>query len=280
MLDLLNFKKPKAHDAGSRGKGEILIEDVSITFGSGPNAFLALSPTTVTVRAGEFVCILGPSGCGKSTLLNAIAGYVPPTTGGVAVDDVTVKAPGPDRGMVFQQYSLLPWKTVYENVAFGPKMAGHSRTEAGSLANTFLELVGLKKFGNRYPAELSGGMQQRVGIARALANYPSVLLMDEPFGALDAQTRLMMQESLLEIWRKLGTTVVFITHDVDEAVFLADRVLVMSAAPGRIIEDVTINLPRPRSTDMASSSEYLEARKFCLNTIKSESRKAFEAQNS
>lgn len=280
MLDLLNFKKPKAPDAGSRGKGEIVIEDVSITFGSGPNAFLALSPTTVTVRAGEFVCILGPSGCGKSTLLNAIAGYVPPTTGRVAVDDVTVKAPGPDRGMVFQQYSLLPWKTVYENVAFGPKMAGHSRTEAGSLANTFLELVGLKKFGNRYPAELSGGMQQRVGIARALANYPSVLLMDEPFGALDAQTRLMMQESLLEIWRKLGTTVVFITHDVDEAVFLADRVLVMSAAPGRIIEDVTINLPRPRSTDMASSSEYLEARKFCLNTIKSESRKAFEAQNS
>lgn len=216
MLDLLKFKDPKAPDPGSRGKGEIIIEDVSITFGTGPNAFLALNPTTVTVGAGEFVCILGPSGCGKSTLLNAIAGYVPPTTGRVTVDDVTIQAPGPDRGMVFQQYSLLPWKTVYENVAFGPKMAGHSRTEAGSLANTFLELVGLKKFGNRYPAELSGGMQQRVGIARALANYPSVLLMDEPFGALDAQTRLMMQESLLEIWRKLGTTVVFITHDVDE----------------------------------------------------------------
>lgn len=279
MLDLLKFKDPKAPDPGSRGKGEIIIEDVSITFGTGPNAFLALNPTTVTVGAGEFVCILGPSGCGKSTLLNAIAGYVPPTTGRVTVDDVTIQAPGPDRGMVFQQYSLLPWKTVYENVAFGPKMAGHSRTEAGSLANTFLELVGLKKFGNRYPAELSGGMQQRVGIARALANYPSVLLMDEPFGALDAQTRLMMQESLLEIWRKLGTTVVFITHDVDEAVFLADRVLVMSAAPGRIIEDVRINLPRPRSTDMASSSEYIEARKFCLNTIKAESRKAFAAQN-
>lgn len=279
MLDLLKFKDPKAPDPGSRGKGEIIIEDVSITFGTGPNAFLALNPTTVTVGAGEFVCILGPSGCGKSTLLNAIAGYVPPTTGRVTVDDVTIQAPGPDRGMVFQQYSLLPWKTVYENVAFGPEMAGHSRTEAGSLANTFLELVGLKKFGNRYPAELSGGMQQRVGIARALANYPSVLLMDEPFGALDAQTRLMMQESLLEIWRKLGTTVVFITHDVDEAVFLADRVLVMSAAPGRIIEDVRINLRRPRSTDMASSSEYIEARKFCLNTIKAESRKAFAAQN-
>lgn len=279
MLDILKFKDPKATEPGSRGQGEITVDDVSITFGTGPDAHVALSPTTITVGAGEFVCILGPSGCGKSTLLNAIAGYTPPTTGRVAVDDVTVKAPGPDRGMVFQQYSLLPWKTVYENVAFGPKMAGHSRIEAGSLANTFLELVGLKKFGDRYPAELSGGMQQRVGIARALANYPSVLLMDEPFGALDAQTRLMMQESLLEIWRKLGTTVVFVTHDVDEAVFLADRVLVMSAAPGSIIEDVRIDLPRPRSTDMASTPQYVEARKFCLDTIKAESRKAFEAQN-
>ncbi|MEC7670136.1 MAG: ABC transporter ATP-binding protein, partial [Pseudomonadota bacterium] len=229
---------------------------------------------------GQFVCILGPSGCGKSTLLNAIAGYVKPTEGTLLVDGTEVDKPGPDRGMVFQQYSLLPWKTVYENVAFGPKMAGHSRVEAGSTANTFLELVGLKKFGDRYPAELSGGMQQRVGIARALANYPSVLLMDEPFGALDAQTRLMMQESLLDIWRKFGTTVVFVTHDVDEAVFLADRVLIMSTAPGRIIEDVKIDLPRPRSTDMASSPEYVQARQFCLDTIKSESRKAFENQNS
>jgi len=181
--------------------------------------------------------------------------------------------------MVFQQYSLLPWKTVYENVAFGPRMAGHTRIEAGSTANTFLELVGLKKFGNRYPAELSGGMQQRVGIARALANYPSVLLMDEPFGALDAQTRLMMQESLLDIWRKFGTTVVFVTHDVDEAVFLADRVLIMSAAPGRIIEDVKVGLERPRTTDMATSPEYMKARQFCLDTIRAESRKAFAEQN-
>lgn len=168
---------------------------------------------------------------------------------------------------------------MYENVAFGPKMAGHSRTEAGSIANTFLGLVGLKKFGSRYPAELSGGMQQRVGIARALANYPSVLLMDEPFGALDAQTRLMMQESLLEIWQKFGTTVVFVTHDVDEAVFLADHVLIMSAAPGRIIEDVKIDLPRPRKTDLTSTPQYIAARQFCLDTIKSESQKAFAEQN-
>ncbi len=278
MLDTLKFEKPE-NASENVGKGQIKIEDVSITFGKGPTAHHAVETTSIDIQAGEFVCILGPSGCGKSTLLNVIAGYTKPTTGRVTVDDVEVKGPGPDRGMVFQQYSLLPWKTVYENVAFGPKMAGMTRTEAGSVANTFLGLVGLKKFGNRYPAELSGGMQQRVGIARALANYPSVLLMDEPFGALDAQTRLMMQESLLDIWRKFGTTVFFITHDVDEAVFLADRVLVMSAAPGRIIEDVKVKLPRPRSVDMSSSPEYIEARQFCLATIRAESRKAFAEQN-
>jgi NitT/TauT family transport system ATP-binding protein len=280
MLDVLKFNKPdEPAQLSQEKKGEISVDSVSITFGKGKDMHRAVETTSLNIKAGEFVCILGPSGCGKSTLMNAIAGYVKPTTGQVLVDGVKVKEPGPDRGMVFQQYSLLPWKTVYENVAFGPKMAGKSRTSAGSTANTFLELVGLKKFGNRYPAELSGGMQQRVGIARALANYPSVLLMDEPFGALDAQTRLMMQESLLDIWRKFGTTVVFVTHDVDEAVFLADRVLIMSAAPGRIIEDVKIKLPRPRSTDMASTPEYMEARQFCLDTIKSESRKAFEEQN-
>ena len=277
MLDVLKFKEPER--GTSQGKGQIKVDEVSITFGSGKDAHLAVETTSINIKAGEFVCILGPSGCGKSTILNAIAGYVKPTTGAVRVDGETVEKPGPDRGMVFQQYSLLPWKTVYENVAFGPKMAGQTRTEAGSTANTFLELVGLKKFGNRYPAELSGGMQQRVGIARALANYPSVLLMDEPFGALDAQTRLMMQESLLDIWNKFGTTVVFVTHDVDEAVFLADRVLIMSAAPGRIIEDLAIDLPRPRSTDLASTPEYIKARQFCLDTIKAESRKAFEDQN-
>lgn len=277
MLDVLKFADPSKEE--SKGKGHIRVNEVSITFGTGVDAHLAVETTSIDIKAGEFACILGPSGCGKSTLLNAIAGYVKPTTGHVTVDEALVEKPGPDRGMVFQQYSLLPWKTVYENVAFGPKMAGASRTSAGSTANTFLELVGLKKFGNRYPAELSGGMQQRVGIARALANYPSVLLMDEPFGALDAQTRLMMQESLLDIWKKFGTTVVFVTHDVDEAVFLADRVLIMSAAPGRIIEDVKVNLPRPRSTDMASTPEYVQARQFCLDTIKAESRKAFEDQN-
>ena len=277
MHDIIKFEAPNSDI--DHGKGEIEIKNVSISFRTDGATFHAVEQTSLKISAGEFVCILGPSGCGKSTLLNSIAGYVSPTTGTVKIDGNEVDGPGPDRGMVFQQYSLLPWKTVYENVAFGPIMAGHSRTEAGSIANTFLGLVGLKKFGSRYPAELSGGMQQRVGIARALANYPSVLLMDEPFGALDAQTRLMMQESLLEIWQKFGTTVVFVTHDVDEAVFLADRVLIMSAAPGRIIEDVKIDLPRPRKTDLTSTPQYIAARQFCLDTIKSESQKAFAEQN-
>jgi NitT/TauT family transport system ATP-binding protein len=278
MLDVLEYKRPE--DApSSAGKGQIEIENVGITFGKGADAHRAVETTTITIEPGEFVCVLGPSGCGKSTLMNAVAGYVNPTEGEVRVDGEIITKPGQDRGMVFQQYSLMPWKTVYENVAFGPKMAGHSRTEAGSIANTFLNMVGLKKFGHRYPAELSGGMQQRVGIARALANYPSVLLMDEPFGALDAQTRLMMQENLLSIWKKFGTTVLFVTHDVDEAVFLADRVLVMSAAPGRIIRDLKIDLPRPRDPEMVVDPVYIAAKKECLQYIRSERLRAFELQN-
>ncbi|MBX2883938.1 MAG: ABC transporter ATP-binding protein [Granulosicoccus sp.] len=260
-------------------KGAINLKDIAITFGEGNEQHQAVQKTSLSITAGQFVCILGPSGCGKSTLLNAVAGYVKPTVGEVSVDGKMVEKPGPERGMVFQQYSLLPWKTVAENVSFGPRMAGKSRTEVSRTANTFLNMVGLMKFANHYPSELSGGMQQRVGIARALANYPSVLLMDEPFGALDAQTRLTMQENLLDIWCKFGTTVVFVTHDVDEAVFLADRVLIMSAAPGKIVKDMTIGLPRPRHIDMATNPVYIEARKLCLDIIRDESRRAFEMQN-
>lgn len=261
------------------GKGSIVFDNVSITFGEGKDLYQAVDTTSLSIDSGEFVCILGPSGCGKSTLLNSVAGYVKPTQGNVMVDGVEIDAPGPDRGMVFQQYSLLPWKTVYQNVIFGPLMAGASRKEAGEIANTLLNMVGLMKFAKRYPAELSGGMQQRVGIARALANYPKVLLMDEPFGALDAQTRLTMQENLLEIWKSFNITVVFVTHDVDEAVFLADRVVIMSAAPGRIVEDLRIELPRPRDMSMSTDPTYLSARKHCLEIIREESRRAFEMQN-
>lgn len=271
----------QSHNAskGNTNSGEIKIIDVSVTFGEGDEQHQAVHKTSLTIEVGQFVCILGPSGCGKSTLLNAVAGYVNPTTGEVRVDDELIQKPGPDRGMVFQQYSLLPWKTVAENVSFGPRMAGVGKREVSQTTNTFLGMVGLLKFANHYPAELSGGMQQRVGIARALANYPSVLLMDEPFGALDAQTRLTMQENLLEIWRDFGTTVLFVTHDVDEAVFLADRVLIMSAAPGRIVKDLSIELPRPRHIDMATDQVYIEARKECLDIIRDESRRSFEMQN-
>ncbi|MFK7893831.1 MAG: ABC transporter ATP-binding protein [Granulosicoccus sp.] len=260
--------------------GTVQIQNVSVVFGEGNQQHQAVTETTLTIEAGEFVCILGPSGCGKSTLLNTVAGYVKPSVGHVLVDQKTIDKPGPDRGMVFQQYSLLPWKTVKENIAFGPRMAGKSRDEAGALANTFLSLVGLSKFAERYPAELSGGMQQRVGIARALANYPSVLLMDEPFGALDSQTRLMMQENLLSIWSEFGTTVLFVTHDVDEAIFLADRVLVMSASPGKIIGDLDISLSRPRKPEISSDPVYIEKRTQCLSLIRKESLRAFEEQNS
>ncbi|MFK7859316.1 MAG: ABC transporter ATP-binding protein [Granulosicoccus sp.] len=259
--------------------GAVEIDNVSVVFGEGDQQHQAVSNTSLSIRAGEFVCILGPSGCGKSTLLNTVAGYVTPTEGQVLVDGLKVSRPGPDRGMVFQQYSLLPWKTVSENIAFGPRMAGKSRDESSALANTFLNLVGLSKFAERYPSELSGGMQQRVGIARALANYPSVLLMDEPFGALDSQTRLMMQENLLSIWAEFGTTVLFVTHDVDEAIFLADRVLVMSASPGEIIGDLNIPLNRPRQPEISSDPIYVRKRTECLSLIRKESLRAFEEQN-
>ena len=279
MLNIIKFAHPDDKPVDNRGKGRIEIDEVSVTFGSGPSAYRAVETTSITIEPGEFVCLLGPSGCGKSTLLNSVAGYVKPTTGAARVDGVTVTKPGPDRGMVFQQYSLLPWKTVRENIAFGPKLAGAPRNKATSTANTFLNMVGLARFGDRYPAELSGGMQQRVGIARALANYPSVLLMDEPFGALDAQTRLMMQESLLEIWREFGITVLFVTHDVDEAIFLADRVLIMSAAPGRVIADIKVPLARPRVPEMATEPGFVETKRDCLAQIRAESLRAFADQN-
>lgn len=257
-------------------QGLIEIEKVSISFGSGSNFSQAVKETSVTVRPGEFVCILGPSGCGKSTLLNSVSGYVTPSTGSVRVDGERVTKPGPERGMVFQQYSLFPWKTVRENIAFGPKIAGHSDKECSSIANTFLSMVGLTRIADKYPGQLSGGMQQRVGIARALANYPKVLLMDEPFGALDAQTRLVMQESLLKIWAEFGITVMFVTHDIDEAVFLADRILVMSASPGSIIADIRVPLQRPRDPEIATDPAFVAIKKTCLSHIRAESLKAFE----
>jgi NitT/TauT family transport system ATP-binding protein len=268
--------KPPPHRVRSE-KGHVVIAGASVTFGRGRQRHAAVERTSLEAKPGEFVCLLGPSGCGKSTLLNCVAGYVRPSEGTVTVDGVAVERPGPDRGMVFQQYSLFPWMTIRENVRFGPRVRGAASPDA--IADTFLELVGLSRFASRYPGELSGGMQQRVGIARALANYPSVLLMDEPFGALDAQTRVMMQESLLRIWSEFGITVLFVTHDVEEALFLADRVLIMSASPGRIIADLAVPLARPRSLDVATDEEFIDLKRRCLEKIRAESIRAFEQQN-
>jgi NitT/TauT family transport system ATP-binding protein len=259
-------------------KGRVAIKDLKVVFGSGASAKPAVEGFTLDVPPGEFLCVLGPSGCGKSTVLNVVAGFLTASEGSVTVDGETVAEPGPDRGMVFQQPTLFPWKTVLNNVAFGPLMTGNYDASPQGAARTFLEMVGLSAYEMHYPAQLSGGMQQRVGIARALANYPSVLLMDEPFGALDAQTRAMMQEALLRIWAEFHTTVIFITHDIEEAIFLGDRVVVMSASPGRIIEDIRVNLPRPRDPAVMFDIEFTRVKKRCFDLVRVESLRAFQQQ--
>lgn len=260
-------------------QGRVSIDNLSVSFSSRGKDMLAIQDVNITIKPGEFVCLLGPSGCGKSTLLNCVAGFVQPSLGSISVDNELITGPGPDRGMVFQQHSLYPWKTVLQNIAFGPEVTGRGQGSPKSTAQTFLRMVGLSKYADYYPHELSGGMQQRVGIARALANYPRLLLMDEPFGALDSQTRLMMQENLLKLWRDLSITVLFVTHDVDEAVFLSDRVLVMGSNPGRIVKDLSVSLSRPRNSDTTVSREFVELRKTCLDLIRHESLKAFEMHN-
>ncbi|HEY6101979.1 MAG TPA: ABC transporter ATP-binding protein [bacterium] len=206
----------------------------------------ALRSVSLELREGEFVSIVGPSGCGKTTLLNVVAGFIPPTRGEVMLDGRRVTAPGPDRGVVFQSFALFPWKTVLDNVGFGLKMRGVPRAERDRIAREHIALVGLAGFERQYPHELSGGMQQRVGVARVLANRPEVMLMDEPFASVDAQTRMTLQEELTRIWEAKHATVLFVTHDVDEAVFLANRVVVLSARPATVREVVDIALPRPR----------------------------------
>lgn len=200
----------------------------------------------LTIHAGEFFCVLGPSGCGKTTLLNMIAGFVMPTAGRVLANGAPVKGPGSDRGCVFQEYSLFPWLTVEQNIEFGLKSRGVVGAERARLVERHLDLIGLRDMRKKYPFELSGGMQQRVGIARALINSPSVLLMDEPFAALDAITRTMMQRELLSIWQATRTTVFYITHNIEEAVFLGTRVAVMASRPGRIARLVDVDLDHPR----------------------------------
>ena len=231
----------------------LTIRGVTKRFSVGDGELEALAPVDLSIPTGEFVCMIGASGCGKSTLLRIIAGFEEPTTGNVAMYGKAITGPGSDRGMVFQDYALFPWMTVSQNVSFGPRQRQLPREEIAKTADEFVRMVGLERFADRYPNQLSGGMKQRVAIARVLANNASILLMDEPFGALDALTREQLQNELLQIWKRTGVTTIFVTHSVEEAVLLADRVLVMSAGPGRIDSDFRIDLPRPRDV---SSPEF------------------------
>jgi ABC-type nitrate/sulfonate/bicarbonate transport system ATPase subunit len=232
---------------------------------------IALADLSLEVRTGELVTIVGTSGCGKSTFLRLVAGLLEPSSGLIEVDGQPVRGPGPDRGMVFQSYTLFPWLNALDNVKFGLKKQRLGKKEQDEIARHYLNLVGLTGFERAYPAQLSGGMKQRVAIARALAYNPAILLMDEPFGALDAQTRELMQELLLKIWAESQTTILFITHDVDEAIFLADRVYVMTARPGRIKREITVTLPRPRDYEVELSEPFLEIKREIAHLIREES---------
>jgi NitT/TauT family transport system ATP-binding protein len=230
---------------------------LSKTFGgNGTPPTRAVAPLDLEIGKNEFVALVGPSGCGKSTLLMMLAGLETPTTGHLVLDGETIRGPHPQQAIVFQDYLLFPWKTVADNIAFGPRMRGVGAGESAAVTRRFIELVGLTGFERRYPHELSGGMQQRVAIARALANEPKVLLMDEPFGSLDALTREGLQMELLGIWRRARCTVVFVTHSIAEAIFLADRVVVMSRRPGRIKADLPITLPRPRRQSITTGMAF------------------------
>jgi NitT/TauT family transport system ATP-binding protein len=245
-------------DAKTDASGALHVRNVSKEFVIGAQRVMALSHADLVVPRGEFICLVGASGCGKTTLLRIIAGFETASSGEVRVGDKQVTGPGPDRGMVFQDYALFPWLTVRENVAFGPRERGVPKAEAKARVDEFIDMVGLTAFAGRYPHQLSGGMKQRVAIARVLANDSQFLLMDEPFGALDALTRERLQEELLEIWRRTGLTVLFVTHSMEEAVLLSDRVVVMTAGPGRIESDYRVALERPRDV---SSPEFNDVRR-------------------
>ncbi|BCY18087.1 MAG: ABC transporter ATP-binding protein [Chloroflexi bacterium] len=237
---------------------------------------VAVEDASISVRENEFVSLIGPSGCGKSTLLRAAAGLEIPSSGEITVDGQPVDGPGADRGMVFQAYTLFPWLTVSENIRFALKKTSLTSAEKDDRVREYIRLIGLEGFENSYPNQLSGGMRQRVAIARALVYRPKILLMDEPFGALDAQTRLLMQELLLQVWENHRSTVLFVTHDVEEAILLSDRILVMTALPGKIKAEIMIDLPRPRSIiEMETSSQFAAYKKQLLELVREEARKSF-----
>ncbi len=254
-------------ETGKKNVPEIEIQGVTKSYETREGSFLALEEVNLDVEKNEFICVVGPSGCGKTTLMNIIAGLNPPSTGTVKVRGELVTGPGKGKGVVFQQYALYPWLTVEKNVEFGLRMKGVEKEKRREIAQKYIKIVGLEKFAKSYPKELSGGMKQRVAIARAYTIGPEVLLMDEPFGALDAQTRAQLQENLLNTWQQEKKTCFFITHDVEEAVLLSTKVIIMSAGPGRIREIVDVHLPYPRDQETKLTPEFNELKNQIWNKV-------------
>jgi NitT/TauT family transport system ATP-binding protein len=253
----------------------VTVDNVTLVFeGRGGQTVTALENISFELEDKKFAVIVGPSGCGKSSLLYLIAGLNEPSSGICKIEDQTITGPGKDRGMVFQTYTLFPWLNVLKNVEFGLKLRGIASAERADIASKFLSEVGLDGFENYYPKQLSGGMRQRVALARALANDPEVLLMDEPFGALDSQTRSIMQELLVKIWENSNKTVLFVTHDIDEAIFLGDHVFVMSARPGRMIEEVEVNIERPRNIEVLTSDNFINLKREVMKLLHGEVQKS------
>jgi len=234
---------------------QILVNNVQKIFKTPGKDVVALKDINLEIKAGEFVCLLGPSGCGKSTLLNAVAGFALPSAGAITVEGKTISGPGPDRGMVFQEYALFPWMTVGQNIAFGMEIQKKDKAEIDLTVNQLLDMLHLNDFRDRFPKDLSGGMRQRVAIARVLALDSPIMLMDEPFGALDALTRRNLQDELLRIWNKLGKTILFVTHSIEESIYLADRIVVMTYRPGTVKRDQTVDMPRPRDPSSAAFND-------------------------
>lgn len=253
--------------AGNDSAVKVHVDHVVKKFATSKGETVALNGVDLDIRENEFVCVVGPSGCGKSTLLNIIGGLETPTEGTVTVDGKEVEGPGPDRGIVFQQYALFPWLTVEENVKFGLKLQKKPKDEVDEIARRYIKMVELEDFAKSYPKELSGGMKQRVAIARAYAMNPHVLLMDEPFGALDAQTRTQLQSELLKTWQDEKKTCFFVTHDIEEAIILAQRVVIMYARPGRVKEIVPIDIGYPRTQETKMSPEFLELKNHIWSQV-------------
>jgi len=267
---MLNQSSLETQSSDSSNFPKLEVRNLSKKFKEKSKTFTALRNINLQLFSNEFVCLVGPSGCGKSTLLNLIAGLTPPSEGDVLVDGEVVPGPGADRGMVFQNYTLFPWLTVAENIRFGLKIQKLPKSEQKKLIAYYLQVIGLSKFAHSYPKELSGGMKQRVAIARTLANQPEVLLMDEPFGALDAQTKEQLQAFLVQLWEQTQMTMLMVTHDIEEAIFLAQRIYILDSYPGRIKEEIQINLPQTRDLELKLTNEFLELKRNVLGTIQSD----------